>query len=615
MNTIDLVILFPIVSVFFSFFFKDLFSYTVHTIISVSAILLSMVTVIFTGYTFFYGKVCIIENMIWVLWNIQDFKVDFSYLIDSLTFVFLGMIVCVAFLVYIFSVWYMYDKSHNILFFQLISLFIVNMLILVLANNFVILYIGWEGISVCSYLLINFYYSKLYVNFSAIKAFLFTKIGDLFLIAAIILLYIHYNSLNFYELAFLTKIHVIQSDTLLICINLFLLMGAIGKSAQIPLHIWLPEAMVGPTPVSALIHAATMVTAGIYLIIRNHNLFILTPCVLYILGVIGSLTLLLSSLSALVECNIKRILAYSTMSQIGYMFIALSVGAWSAAITHLIVHAIFKALLFLSAGILIIKCSNEQNIYLMGHKLYRIFPFLYFCFLIGGAALSGFPILTLGFYSKDEILFSIYTYHNILFFIIAILSVFLTALYIFRLIFLTFHTTSQYKNINSSFNVLQYFPLSIFAFLSTYFGKYIIINVSGMFPEIITLHSYNKIYLELLSSLFVMISIILAYYLYIVNTNLISKIFIFKVLNSTLCSINNTNFGFYYIYNLLFTNLYLKIAYFLSKKPFNIFNNYILWCIKKINFLLLYTINNSFNFFTIIILYYMVFVMLLIMLF
>ncbi|CAL4042358.1 NADH-quinone oxidoreductase subunit L [Buchnera aphidicola (Takecallis arundicolens)] len=614
MNTISLVMLFPMISFFCLFFLKNFLSYTVSVIISLSSILLSMITVFFLGYFFLKGQNQIIENMVWILWDIKDFTVDICFLIDNLTFVFLVMIICVAFLVCVFSVWYMRFKNDNIMFFALISLFIVNMLVLVLSNNFIIMYIGWEGISICSYLLINFYYFKSYVNTAAITSFLFTKIGDLFLIIGIILLYIHYHSVNFYEIDFLTKVYLIKSNSLLLCINALLLIGAIGKSAQVPLQIWLPEAMVGPAPVSALIHAATMVTAGIYLIVRNHSLFILTPNILYIIGIIGSITLLFSSLVALVECDIKRILAYSTMSQIGYMFIAISVGAWNAAIVHLIVHAMFKALLFLSAGILIMKCHNEQNIYFMGNKLYKIFPFVYYCFLIGGAALSGFPILTLGFYSKDEILFCIYNYHNIFFFITAILSVFCTTFYIFRLIFITFHTQNKGKNIDVSINFFQYFPLSVFAIFSTYFGKYIIPNLCGMFPLIIMLHNYDKVYLEILSSLFVIFSIGVAYYLYILNVNLISTTFTIKILHDLLCIIKNTNFGFSCIYSLLFTNLYLRIAYFLSKKPFNIFNNFILLFIQKIYFLLSYTVNTSFNFCIMIIVYYLISVILFIVL-
>lgn len=615
MNTICLVILFPMISFFCLFFFKNFLSYTVSVIVSLVSILLSMITVFLLGYFFCAGQDQIIENIVWILWHIKDFTVDVCFLIDRLTFVFLNMILCVAFLVCVFSVWYMRFKRNNIMFFELVSLFIVNMLILVLSNNFIIMYIGWEGISICSYLLINFYYFKSYVNISAIKAFLFTKIGDLFLIIGIILLYIHYHSVNFYELDFLTKVCLIKSNSCLLYINLLLLIGAIGKSAQIPLQIWLPEAMVGPSPVSALIHAATMVTAGIYLIVRNHSLFILTPNILYIIGIVGSITLLFSSFVAVVECDIKRILAYSTMSQIGYMFIAISVGAWNAAIAHLIVHAIFKALLFLSAGILILKCHNEQNIYLMGHKLYKIFPFLYYCFLIGGSALSGFPILTLGFYSKDEILFHIYNYHNIFFFITSMLSVFCTACYTFRLIFVTFHTQNKHKNIDSSINFFQYFPLSIFSIFSTYVGKCIIPNLSSMFPLIIVLHNYHKVYLEILSSLFVILSIGLTYYCYILNANSISKTFIIQILHNLLCIIKNTNFGFSYIYSFLFTNLYLKIAYFLSKKPFNILNNVILFCIQRIYLLLSYTLNTSFNFCIMIIVYYLISVILFIVLY
>lgn len=601
MNMIYLVILSPIISFIFLFFLKYVLSYQIITIFNFFMVFLSTISVFFLDTIFIKSTHTIVEKILWSWWSVKNFKIDIGFLVDNLTCVFLSMITLVAFLVFLFSIWYMKNEINNIIFFELMTLFVINMLILVLSNNFIIMYLGWEGISVCSYVLINFYYSKLYVNISAMKSFIFTKIGDLFLITAILLFYIHYHSLNFYEIAFLSKVHLIKYTLLLNIINILFLMGAIGKSAQIPLQIWLPEAMVGPTPVSALIHAATMVTAGIYLISRNHSLFILTPSILYMIGIIGSLTLLLSSIVALVESDIKRILAYSTMSQIGYMFIALSVGAWNAAIIHLVVHAFFKALLFLSAGILIKKCCYEQNIFFMGNQLYKIFPFLYCCFLVGGAALSGFPILTAGFYSKDSILFYIYNSNNIFFFIVSMLSIFFTTLYIFRLIFITFHTVSTNHVKKSAMNFFQYIPLSIFIIFSTYFGKFIFPNLSSIFPIIVSPHNNSKLYLEIISSILVISSVIVAYYCYVVNIGCISKVLILKFLNVLLCIVKNTGFGLFYIYDALFITLYLKVTSFFSRKFFDIFHDFLLFFIQKFNFLLMSTENISLNFYIILI--------------
>ncbi|QCI25919.1 NADH-quinone oxidoreductase subunit L [Buchnera aphidicola] len=587
MNIIYLVIFFPLISFIFLFFFKNVLSYKIISFISFLLISLSVVSVCLLDIFFFISPYFTFEKCLWSWWNIQSITIDIGILIDSLTCVFLSMITIVACLVYFFSIWYMQHKTNNIGFFELVNLFLVNMLILVISNNFLFMYLGWEGISVCSYLLINFYYSQVRVNYSAMKSFIFTKVGDLFLITAILLLYIHYHTLNFYEIAFLTKIYLIKGTKFLQIVNVLLLIGAIGKSAQIPLQIWLPEAMVGPTPVSALIHAATMVTSGIYLILRNYNVFILTPHVLYMIGIVGGITLILSSIVALVEIDIKRILAYSTMSQIGYIFIALSVGACNAAVMHLIIHAIFKALLFLSAGVLISKCCYEQNIFRMGNQLYKRFPFLYVCFLIGGVSLAGFPIFTAGFYSKEGILLCIYNSKNMFFFIIAILSIILTTLYIFRLIFVTFHTSSNYHITKTSMNCFQYIPLIIFSIFSTTFGILILPNISNMFPMIALPKGYTKFYLESISSILVILNIFISYYFYILRKNIVLKIFILKCLVTLINFIKDSSFGFYYIYELFFLNIYLAVAYFLSRKPFNVCSCFVLFLVKKINFLLI----------------------------
>ncbi|WP_187306091.1 NADH-quinone oxidoreductase subunit L [Buchnera aphidicola] len=591
---IYLIVLFPIISFIFLFFFKNILSYKLTILFGISSIFLSTIVVILLRILFLYHHNDIIEIILWNWWNFQDFNINICFLLDNLTFLFLNMITIISCLVCLFSIWYMKNKFDNASFFALINLFVGSMIILVLSNNFVLMYLGWEGISICSYLLINFYFSKSDVNISAFKAFIFTKIGDLFLIAGIILLYIHYHTLNFYDIQFLIKIHIIKYTFLLNIINILLLFGVIGKSAQIPLHIWLPEAMVGPTPVSALIHAATMVTAGVYLITRNYNLFTLTPNILYMIGIIGSITLILSSFLALIKTDIKQILAYSTIGQIGYIFIALSIGAWNSAIIHLTIHAFFKALLFLSAGILIVNCNNEKNIFYMGNQLYKKFPFLYFCFLIGGFSLSGFPILTAGFYSKDSILFYIYQSHNILFFMIAILSILLTTLYIFRLIFIVFHSKSNKNILYSSLNFLQYIPLSILSLLSTIIGIYIIPDISNIFPKIIINQNYIKLYLEIISSILVFLGIFISYYLNILNTDLLSKINLLKIVYFPI-KIVNDGFGFFYFYNLIFINLYLKIADFLSLKLFKKINIFLLFLIKKINLFFLYTENSLIN--------------------
>src|SRR3989338_6467216 len=257
------------------------------------------------------------------------------------------------------------------------------MLLLVLGDNLLVLYFGWEGVGLCSYLLIGFYFKHAANGNAALKAFIVTRIGDVFMAIGLFILFLHLGTLNIQELMALAPQKYVEGDSWLWIATLLLLGGAVGKSAQLPLQTWLADAMAGPTPVSALIHDATMVTAGVYLIARTHGLFLLAPGVLHFVGVIGAITLLIAGFSALVQTDIKRILAYSTMSQIGYMFLALGVGAWQPAIFHLMTHAFFKALLFLSSGAVILACHHEQNIFRMG-GLYKQIPLVYACFLVGG---------------------------------------------------------------------------------------------------------------------------------------------------------------------------------------------------------------------------------------
>ncbi|CAL4042340.1 NADH-quinone oxidoreductase subunit L [Buchnera aphidicola (Phyllaphis fagi)] len=593
MNSMYLIITFPLISFLVLSFFKRFLSRKFTIVIGVGSIFLSMLTIFLTWIIFSINGYYVFSHELWVWWYLKNFKVSVCLLLDMLSLSFVVMIICISFLIYIFSIWYMKYKEGNNRFFALMNLFVANMLLLVLANNFILMYVGWEGVSICSYLLINFYYFKKKVGFAAIKSLIMTRIGDLFLILAILMIYFYYETLNFYEIQFLIKIGLIKYTSILNWITFLLLLGAAGKSAQIPLHTWLPEAMVGPTPVSALIHAATMVTSGIYLIARNHDLFILTPSILYLVGVLGVSTLLLSSFSALVQKDIKKILAYSTMSQIGYMFLGLSVGAWSASVIHLITHAIFKALLFLSAGSLIITCNYKQNIFKMGNQLRKKLSFLYFCFLIGGASLSAFPIFTSGFYSKGNILFHMLSYHFNIFFILSLLSSFLTSIYVFRFIFIIFYTKSNTSKIIKPTGLIHFFPLTILMLFSTCFEVCIIPNLSSIFPEIMPTY-LDKVYLEYFSSLVIILGVGVSYYFYILNTNITKKIlknkylfFIFKLLFNGL--------RIFDMYKILFIQPYLKMIQFLRFNYFNMIFKIILLIFKKINICLLYVENQSLN--------------------
>jgi len=368
----------------------------------------------------------------------QDARVALT--LDPLSVVMVLVVTVVGFLIHVYSAAYMRDDPAHARFFAYLNLFVGAMLTLVLADDLVLLLLGWEGVGLCSYLLIGFWYRDPANGRAARKAFLVTRVGDTALLIGLFLLFTRLGTLRIPELLDRAAATWATGDPVAIAAAALILGGAVGKSAQLPLQTWLPDAMAGPTPVSALIHAATMVTAGVYLIARLHPLFELAPPVLTWVGIIGAATLLLSGGSALVQRDIKRVLAYSTISQLGYMFLALGVGAWSAAIFHLMTHAFFKALLFLASGVVIHALDDEHDLLAMG-GLRRALPGAYLAFLAGGAALSGFPLVSAGFYSKDLILHEAFVNaHGFPWLWLAgLIGVVLTAAYTARLVLLAFH--------------------------------------------------------------------------------------------------------------------------------------------------------------------------------
>jgi NADH-quinone oxidoreductase subunit L len=355
-------------------------------------------------------------------------------------------------------------------FFAYMNLFVAAMLTLVMADNLLLLYLGWEGVGLCSYLLIGFWYREPEYGTAAQKAFIVTRIGDTAFAVGLFILFTQLQTLSIQQVQTLAADAWPVGSNVAVVVAALLLIGAVGKSAQLPLQVWLPDAMAGPTPVSALIHAATMVTAGVYLIARMHHLFALAPLVQEVVAVVGLLTLLLAASSALVQHDIKRVLAYSTMSQIGYMFLALGVGAWSAALFHFLTHSCFKALLFLAAGSVIHSLHHEQDIFRMG-GLRRQLPLTFWTFLIGAAAMSGVPLITAGFYSKDWILWSVSSSplsHQWIWFG-ALLGTLLTGLYSFRLIFRVFFGEAR-TAASGEPGLAMRIPLVVLAFFSLTVG-------------------------------------------------------------------------------------------------------------------------------------------------
>ncbi len=376
---------------------------------------------------------------LWSWMSVGGFTPEISLYLDALSMVMVLVVTFVGFLIHLYSSEFMAEDEGYGRFFAYMNLFVGSMLTLVLADNLLLLYLGWEGVGLCSYLLIGFWYKDPANGLAARKAFVVTRVGDTAMSIGLFLLFTNLGTLEIQELMRLAAEHWAVGSGLAVAAAALLLGGAVGKSAQLPLQTWLPDAMAGPTPVSALIHAATMVTAGVYLIARTHLLFTLAPVVQTAVAGIGALTLLIAGCSALTQKDIKRVLAYSTISQIGYMFLALGVGAWSAAIFHFMTHAFFKALLFLGAGMVIISLDDEHDMSRMG-GLRSQMPAVFWMFLIGACSLSALPFVTAGFYSKDLILFySIASpIGNRLLWIAGVLGAFITSLYSFRMVFMTF---------------------------------------------------------------------------------------------------------------------------------------------------------------------------------
>jgi NADH-quinone oxidoreductase subunit L len=376
--------------------------------------------------------------------GVDGFSAAFGFLFDPLSAVMALVVSGVSFLIHVYSTGYMSHDPDQPRYFAFLNLFVFFMLVLVLAGNFLLLYVGWEGVGLCSYLLIGFWYKRPSAAKAGMKAFIVNRIGDFGFAIAIFLIFKHFGTVNYLEVfARAPEIAAALGGTLT-AIGLLLFLGATGKSAQIPLHVWLPDAMEGPTPVSALIHAATMVTAGVYMVARCSTLFALAPMTLMVVAIIGAATALFAASMALVQNDIKKVLAYSTISQLGYMFLALGVGAFAAGIFHLMTHAFFKALLFLGAGSVIHAISDEQDLRKMG-GLKKHLPTTYWTFLVAALAIAGVPPLA-GFVSKDEILWKSFSspIGHWLLWAVGSLTALLTAFYMFRLVFMAFHGAPRF---------------------------------------------------------------------------------------------------------------------------------------------------------------------------
>ncbi|MFC0267684.1 NADH-quinone oxidoreductase subunit L [Kushneria aurantia] len=483
MNILPLIVLFPLLGALILAFNPRLPN-RLAALVGVGSIGLSALVMVWLNWLFYLGDGGGFTQTLWQWVTVGDFRMGFTLYLDGLSLTMISVITGVGFLIHLFASWYMEKDLEGApgyaRFFAYMNLFVFSMLLLVLGDNLLLLYLGWEGVGLCSYLLIGYYYQSEYNAWCAFKAFIVTRIGDVFLAIGLFLLFTRFGTLDIQQLLQQAPQVWQEGDLMAEVAALMLLGGALGKSAQLPLHTWLADAMAGPTPVSALIHAATMVTAGVYLIARTHTIFELAPFTLSLVALIGLLTLLVAGFTALAQTDIKRVLAYSTMSQIGYMFLALGVQAWDVAIFHLMIHAFFKALLFLTSGSVIIACHHEQNIFKMG-GLWRSLKLPYACFLIGGAALSALPLVTAGFYSKDEILWLTFDHGYSLLWLGALLGALLTSIYTFRMIFIVFHGREQIHP-HAGRGIAHHLPLLALALLSTFVGGMIHPPLANVLP-------------------------------------------------------------------------------------------------------------------------------------
>jgi NADH-quinone oxidoreductase subunit L len=504
------------------------------------------------------------SQQLWTWIDVGGFRPQICLYLDSLSLVMVLVVTFVGFLIHVYSAEFMAEDEGYSRFFAYMNLFVASMLTLLLANNLLLLYLGWEGVGLCSYLLIGFWYRDPANGRAAQKAFILTRVGDTALSIGLYLLFTQLGTLQIQDLMQRASAQWPSGSFYAVVAAFLLLGGALGKSAQLPLQVWLPDAMAGPTPVSALLHAATMVTAGVYLIARTHVLFSLAPSAQLAVAVVGACTLLLAGFSALTQHDIKRILAYSTVSQIGYMFLALGVGAWQAAMFHFVTHAFFKALLFLGAGVIINALDDEHSIFRMG-GLRKELPTTFWTVLIAGCSLAGLPFLTAGFFSKDLIIWDAWSAQNghPVFWLAGIIGALLTALYTFRMIFRVFFgplDTPVTKHPGYRMTI----PLVVLAVLSIVGGylKHPLLGfLHSALPSTIEVHAgaLTEIRSEAVAGLIFLIGLYFAYLFYLQKRNLAEAL----VANSFGRMLHQwwfADWGFDWIYDKIFVQPFLWVS-------------------------------------------------------
>ena len=463
--------------------------------------------------------------------SVGDFKIDLTLLIDPLSVLMAVVVTGVSTVIHVYSTGYMAEDRRYSRYFAFLNLFVFSMLILVLGNNFLMMYVGWEAVGLCSYLLIGFWFERPSAANAGKKAFLVNRVGDFGFALGIMLIFATFGSLDFGTVFASAGTMLPRGSDLATALTLLLLMGAVGKSAQIPLYVWLPDAMEGPTPVSALIHAATMVTAGVYMIARNHVLFERAPGTMHVIVAIGLATAFIAATMALVQNDMKRVLAYSTISQLGYMFVAVGVGAYASGMFHLTTHAFFKALLFLGAGSVMHALAGELDIQKMGGLREKL-PVTYLTFVVGALALAGVPLFS-GFFSKDEIMWNLWVQAGPVLWLIGLLTAFMTAFYTFRVVFMAFwgkpRDKKLYAHAHESAPVMTVplIILAVFAAVAGFVGLPGGLSLIEKFlepalttPGIIRVageHGIIEWVLLVISAVVALLGIYVAYYMYILK--------------------------------------------------------------------------------------------------
>jgi NADH-quinone oxidoreductase subunit L len=504
------------------------------------------------------------SQLLWTWIDVGGFRPQIALYLDSLSLVMLLVVTFVGFLIHLYSAEFMIEDDGYSRFFAYMNLFVASMLTLLLANNLLLLYLGWEGVGLCSYLLIGFWYRDPANGRAARKAFILTRIGDTAMLLGLFLLFTRLGTLGIQDSMQRASVQWPSGSSYAVVAAFLLLGGALGKSAQLPLQVWLPDAMAGPTPVSALLHAATMVTAGVYLIARTHVLFSLAPSAQLAVAVVGACTLLLAGFSALTQHDIKRILAYSTVSQIGYMFLALGVGAWQAAMFHFVTHAFFKALLFLGAGVITNALHDEHSIFRMG-GLRKELPITFWTFLIAGCSLAGLPFLTAGFFSKDLIIWDAWSAQNgqPALWIAGIIGALLTSLYTFRMIFRVFFGPLGIpvtKRPGSAMTI----PLVVLGVLSVvggYLKQPLLGFLHSALPSAIEAHAgaLTEIRSEAIAGLIFLVGLYFAYLFHLQKRNLADAL-VLNPIGRTLHQWWFADWGFDWIYDKVFVQPFIWVT-------------------------------------------------------